>query len=876
MLRHLSPILLLSLLGCTGDKTSSTDTNPGETDDTGNPTDDTGQPEEWPYEEGCISLASTTAGTFASIEAALSEAIDGDTINLTLCTDEMAVSATLEIDRPLTIEGRGSETNTISFDAGPVLTISADDVTVSGLTLLAPTASALEVVSATGTLLTDIIVTDPGDWGIAAQNVTDLSLEQVSVSGSPTGGIYIDGSSASFTDITIVDNTGFGIYAGNTDVDVIGSEISRTSWSDPSNPGDGLGVLSTSGSVVNLDGSVLTDNDFINVYANSASTTNVSNATLRGGLYGVYSNEGIVSITDSEVIDGYNHGLYIFSNEPVNISGLTLTGDPKNTEELLDADWGADGIYSGTGALIVSDEINVTDSTVTGYNDCGMLLAEQTTDLGVATLESVDFVDNRRRGLYSLLDTAALDVTVTGIIEAEDQAFTDGGPCSDAGNYVGILISNASLSWSGGSITDNAGYGISALYGTLDIEGLTAASNRCSSVLNFQGSASISDSNFSYPGIGTDFSASIVDYYSISTEITGSTFSDSQTSYDDVSSYSSGGSNYDTIYAETGGMDIWSLYGGGLTVDKTTFTNGVQGIYLTETPATVSNSSFSGYRQVAYTSGASLVFNNNTVESFTAEGVYCSSGELSLDGTTFSSGGTEIVTYENFVNGSLISTGSVEYVATGMKLYSCDATISNVAFSELDGQAVYVSDYYEGIYDFSDITVENVGLATTRYSAFYLYNYSYSYPTSVSMSSISITDANAGSALSAVAGSYGEVSLEVSGLTVDRASGNGVTLTGDTLTASIEYADISDASNLGLSSEEAGLTLTNSTIDGSGTSGVELLSGDKLTITDNTISNSGSYGMICGDVDISDCANNVYDSNTSGALFSCPDACNAE
>ena len=66
-----------------------------------------------------------------------------------------------------------------------------------------------------------------------------------------------------------------------------------------------------------IDGTVFEDNSFMNTYANTNSTLSLSNASLTGSLYGVYSNEGTVSITDTEVIDGYNHGLYLFSNDPV-------------------------------------------------------------------------------------------------------------------------------------------------------------------------------------------------------------------------------------------------------------------------------------------------------------------------------------------------------------------------------------------------------------------------------------------------------------------------------------------------------------------------------------------------------------------------------
>jgi hypothetical protein len=614
-------------------------------------------------------------------------------------------------------------------------------------------------------------------------------------------------------------------------------------------------------------------NSFMNAYANTSSALSLSNASLTGSLYGVYSNEGIVSITDTEVIDGYNHGLYLFSNEPVVIDGLTLTGDPKATAEMLDEDWGVDGYYYGTGALIVSDDITITDSTVTGYNDCGVLLAENTSDAGVAHLERVSFVDNRRRGLYTLMETTAVDLDVSGIIEAEDQASAEGGPCSDAGNYVGVLVASTSLDLSGGSITDNEGYGISALYSEVTVDGLTASNNRCSSMLNFQGSASIANSDFSYPGIGTDFSASVVDYYSTATTITDSTFSNSQTSYDDVFVYTSGGSTIEYIYYETAGTDVYSMYGGSLNISGSTFTDGVQGLYLLETPTVVDSSTFSGYRQVVYSSGASLSFTNSDVSNFTDEGIYCSQAELDLEDSTFSSGSSESVAYDYYVNGTLTDSGSTSYIAYGTKLYSCTGHIQDVSYTDLEGQAIYASDYYGGDYEISNLTVDNVGSGTSDHSAIYLYNYSSSNPSTIWMSSVGINNAQTGSGLSVISTSYATMDLEVTGLTIDGAPGNGVTLSGENLSASIQYAEISNVDNLGLSSDETTLALSDSIVSGAGTSGVELISGSGLTFSNNTVSSSGEYGLICGLVDISDCTGNTYSKNSSGDTLSCPSEC---
>ena len=141
------------------------------------------------------------------------------------------------------------------------------------------------------------------------------------------------------------------------------------------------------------------------------------------------------------------------------------------------------------------------------------------------------------------------------------------------------------------------------------------------------------------------------------------------------------------------------------------------------------------------------------------------------------------------------------------------------------------------------------------------------------MTSVSINTANTGSGLYATATSYAAMDIEIIGLDIDGAAGDGVTLSGDTITAAISFADIANADNLGLSSDEAELSFTDSSISASGTSGAELLSGEKLTFSNNTITGNAEYGLICGDIDLSDCSGNAFKKNTSGDTLSCPSEC---
>ena len=79
MVHLTSPLLLIALAGCAGDKTTSTDdTGPTGGTDSGVSTDDTGTPDTWPYEEGCIAVSSTAPGTFANFDEAVAAAEDAE------------------------------------------------------------------------------------------------------------------------------------------------------------------------------------------------------------------------------------------------------------------------------------------------------------------------------------------------------------------------------------------------------------------------------------------------------------------------------------------------------------------------------------------------------------------------------------------------------------------------------------------------------------------------------------------------------------------------------------------------------------------------------------------------------------------------------
>jgi hypothetical protein len=123
------------------------------------------------------------------------------------------------------------------------------------------------------------------------------------------------------------------------------------------------------------------------------------------------------------------------------------------------------------------------------------------------------------------------------------------------------------------------------------------------------------------------------------------------------------------------------------------------------------------------------------------------------------------------------------------------------------------------------------------------------------------------------AGSYAD--LVTSGLTMSEVGNYGALLSGTSLRATFDGADISASGSYGLfSSGLDSLTLTNSAITGTGASGA-YVGATQATITGNTLTGNAYYGVECSVTSLDACYGNDLSSNGIAEQNGCDEECSA-
>jgi hypothetical protein len=833
------------------------------------------------YEEGCITVDGE--GGYKWINDAIAVASEGSTI--TLCA-EAAHEEAVVVDKGVSIVGPGvADFLLVAPTNEDGVTITAAGASLSGMSI-ETTRSGVAVTAASGVTISAIEVSAAGNWGIEAAGASDLSLSDVAISGGGYGGVSIDGGSATVTGATLLGNGSFGLAAKNSaTVTVTASSAEGTTEDDDTQNADGVGLYAEAGSSLTVTDVTVTSNSLLNIYCDESDLT-ASGVTSTGSSYGVAVIRGAVSLTDSVITDAQAYGTFLITPDPVSVSGLTISGDPALTADVSDADWGKDSVgYPGVGLYIVSGSIDVTSSSVTGYNDAGMLLSAYDETGGSAYVEGLTLTNNGRHGAYVMgLAATVLDTHITGLIEVEDQT---GERCGYVDRYTAWAHLSGSLDWQGGSVIGNAGYGISGIQALVNVSGATISDNACGGVLNFQGSLVASGNTFSASGAESWLSASVVDYQGTSTGgVYDNTFVDSQavqpTTQEYSYEYDDGTGTGTTItttyrweYRQPQGFDVFGAAGAGLDVSGNTFQRGVNGVYLQNMDGTVTDNTWEGYMGSAvYAYGTGQVEVSDNVIDGGPYAIQCQNAEIEITDTTLTGGSPYAYEYDFYVDDVFQSTASSEYIGYAFMSYNCQIRMDGVEFVDLQPSPMYFYNY-DGAptAELNDIRVENVCLSDLSYNAA-MQIYNYGGTPAFYLSDVSIKDV--GYAQGVYFYSSVTTALEATNLVIENTPSEGIYLYDATgaggLTAYFTGGEISGASSYGMTAYNANVVIDGLSVHDNASSGVYLAS-TTGSFKNNNVNANSSYGLVCSNATIDDCSGNDLTGNTAGELSGCPEAC---
>lgn len=881
MIRTL-PALLLLLAACTDGDGGKDDSGPGGADSGDSGGTDT-------YAPGCILVDG--AGGYALLQDAVTVAEPGATI--TLCDGTYPESVV--VDKTVTIRGDSQEGVILSGQGTtPALEITGDLVKVENLTVTA-TYSGIVVDGADGVVLSGLIFDQPAYWGLQLKDALNAEVRDSVFLQPGGGGIEVNGGMATIDGVSLDNPSAYGIsVVDGAAVTLTGSSITGTIMTSD-DVSDGYGVNVVDSSLV-TDGNVIQGVDGVGVWADTSALTLRNDTIASAGFVGIFGFDAAFDIEGLTISDAYLQGAYLVGPTVRWVSNV-VTAQPDQTCSMSYDDWGDDGQPWCGGALLGGDSVTVEGGQITGYNNYGMYIGGYSAGGMPATVSDLGIRDVGRWGLYlSDMETTVSGLSVTGIFEPELPR-----PCEDdtyiyLDRSVSVLVVAGTASIASSNFTDNDAWGISSVQARVDVNGSHFNNQACSSLLNYQGAATVSGNSFT----GGQQNGQIWDYEG-ATIIDGNTFTANH--YDYSYEYKSGGTLYGYTYSGYS-IDVYGYSSSELQVTNNTFVDGDQGVVTYFASAEVTGNTWDDYGGsggallYAYqpASSAPPRFADNAIGTFGGYLVLAYYGDVEVEDVTVEDHTSVTVNYVNYVDGVETSSGSYTSSANLIYAYGSSSYPSTVS---VDGLQVTNAEQglvstYDATVDLKNIEVDNVGGAYA-YAAVSS-SWSSGVAPNFTLEGLSIgTATGAGVTLSS---SYsGAAYVTMSGLDFDRVTGTAVQISsvdgwtlsdsvfGDvgsygvysaapvtaTGTAVLDGVEVNDATGCGIYLVRGGAQVTDTTVTGS-SSGLCLYS-LAADVTLNHFTGNTNYGMECSSVTLNSCASNDLTGNGSGEHSGCDDAC---
>lgn len=871
------PLLLVlsvgTLAGCPStppDETTKTD--PTQTDPTTS------------YDPGCILVDGT--GGYAHIQDAISVASDGSVISL--CDGTYAESVT--VDKAVTIEGASRDgTLVVGQGTDPAFRVEAG-ATISTLTVQS-TYSGVIVDGATNATVQDVYFDAVAYWGLQSTDATGTVVVDVEIHQPGGGGIQVNGGSATITRATVDNPTGFGVQVVNgAEVAMDGSVLSGIILTTE-DVTDGMAVQVMDASLTTQGNQVVVA-EGMGIYAEN-STLSLNGDTVDQAYYiGVFAVDGPVSMVDVTLSNSVLEGAYIVAPSFVG-DGVVASTTSKGSCSYTYDQWGGNnyGPWCG-GLLIAADTIDLTDSTVSGWNNYGVYLQGNTDPDAPMNVTGLTISDTGRWGLNLYQPQATISgLTITGLREPEMPQ-----PCQDTSyiyldRSVGVVVNGGNVDLTDSNLSANDGWGVSVIQAQLAVSGTTFDDNACSGILNYQGAATITGNTFSQGWSN----GNVWDYQGASI-IDGNHFVNNHYTYS--GSYEYYGHEY--TYTYTGyGVDIYSYSSSALEVSNNLFEDGDQSLSLYLSSADVHDNTWTDYDGeilYSYQSASPVRFADNTVDDFAGYLALNYFGELEIEDVEVGTQRSATVTYENYTDGVLTSSGSYTSQAPTFYAYGTADTPTALTVDGLhmvDAPFGFLSSYDTSL-ELYDVTVDSVGTS----SGGYLVNASWQTVDPVATIESMRSTTLGGSGLYLYSSTTGPSYVDVTGLSFGTVAGSAAVQTYYLGDWSLTDADLGAAGSYGVYStanttSPGVATLTNVQVNSADTYGFYLSGGsavvsgstgttggsgirlDNLTadIQGNAFTSNGQYGMVCSTTTLSTCSGNDLSGNAIAAHLGCDDAC---
>jgi len=866
--------------------------------------------------DGCIKV--NGSGGYSTINAALDASEDGDVI--ALCGEEY--NERVIITKAVTIKGPTSGEPAIisSTSEDQTVSIRSDNVEISRVTI------------------------NSNGNGIYIRDVDSVSLRVVSFGTVGNTAIRANGS----TNVLIQASDFLNLEHGVVHLDEGGSLRIVNCYFDGI---PGYATRVRTGATLSLEGNEfyngVEDTDGRNAAARASddaylySTSNVYTANpgavilasdslvqsigdeFTGGTHAISSSDGPVVVEDATITHPLMTGIRAYSTTgDVTVTNTTITADPATNAFAEAESWSNGKADEGVGIYAAAPGmITLSDVSISGFNHGGIYLARGGTDDVIAELTNISLDNIGWHGLYIQESEATLtEVTVTNLRVSDAVGDT---LCTKVGEYGGATFRSATVDWQGGEISKGSGLGIAGLQSNMAFSGVTIQENVCAGIMNYEGSLTVDDSDFSAPS-PHELGASIVNWQASESSLTNSRFVDSGS----IAAYATAESGeYTYISYQRMGGDFQAWYGGTHTVDGNTFTTGARGVYGNDVDLVVNNNTWSDYSQYgALVVDGSITFDDNEFTSSSGHLLACIRGTVNSNNSNARDTvvGTDRSTETYSMDGTLLSTTPENYAYPALYSEACDTTLSGLAFVDTVALAAL---FKGGTHTLSDTTVLRPNTAYYSNSAIEFYDSwtrttesgfeFYVDDTQATLTDVDISETGFGGAIkhigepdeaTGVTSSLHLINVNLSDLgsdgleaqnvhliaertSINAASGRGVVVEGGTLTFTEGTVDQSTGYGFMLTNTDATLERSisqNNTYDGVYASGGSLvatentiklnqnhgiqLNGVTATLSNNNITDNVGYGLICGSSTFLAC-DNTFLGNGFGPTDSCDSDC---
>jgi hypothetical protein len=889
------------------DKSESGAEDPGGTDGSDGDGGDGGGPD---YEEGCHILDGGQG--FAWLNDAIAAASEGSTIQV--CADGGVHEEAVVVSKAVDIIGPGAAQLVL---VGPVnevpLTVTASGATVSGLGIQG-TRSGVVIAAdeAAGgappsdVLLSDIELTELPNWGVRVDGATGVILDDIVVIGGGYGGMLVEqDAEVTLSNSLLQSNATYGIQVQDATLAIQGTEVLQTAPAEDDTDQIAENLHLDEGAVVVSSGSTYSSAEATNIYAAEAELS-MTGDVVEGAIVGIELRQATVQLTEVTVDRAFAVGIIADSQEPMTFTDVDVLGDLESNYEEDPTNWNIievddDGNITnwpigGAGVFAIASDLAWDGGTISGWHNAGALLLtptdENLTSLANLTIEGVE-----RFGIVSgarnyLGFAPVLEVTDVSILEPllVDDWGEDSAPCGSVDLTNAFYQVDGRTEWTGGLIQGSGGYGFVNNQGVLQLDGVTVADHTCGGVINFVGSARVSNSTFTGGG-GTGESAlmaAYIDYEGASSTLEANTFSGNRVDYDVVYEGTSGDSTTRTVYHDTRGYDIFAANAASLSLDGNTFENGYNAVQAEFSTVEMTNNLFSGYyNRIFYGYSATLEGAGNeatNTQGTSGNFVFAYQSTIELDDTVVNGVALREYTYDYYLDEVPVVEGATT-TTYGQPFYFYDSNVSldGAEISNVLTNPFYISSSSSSVgtvTELVDVTLDSVNTDSSRsyYGAIYHSSY-YSGVHELYIEGLQVTNIANDSALEVFnlydGSSYlAELNLTVTDSSIDTVDAFGLYLYGEGLSTELTDTTITGTGSAAVHTIDGSIALDNVAVSQTDSSGLRFTDTTVTVTSASSSTENTDYGMTCsGATTIDDCASIDLGLNGVGESDGCESAC---